>query len=242
MKTIIINGVFTLMLLFGANASINAQSFLDNLKKVTDKVAEKSKKIVRKSNTTSTAIINWDNIPVFHAEETVIVDAKGNPVLNQDGTQQVRVFLVDQNGNKRSAESVKAQIKAINKSIGLILAKVGGGTVIGALVGGRKGDRKGAAAGAVAGAVAGTLASIGDIKNAKAQKKSLNQQKKLLAAYEKNFTAEGVPVNAQVDVSNLADLDLKPETKRSATAEQVMQELANADFHTSDTSAWEIAE
>lgn len=234
MKNIIIKGVFTLMLLFGANVSINAQGFLDKLKKVTDKVAEKSKTIVGKSNATSTAIINWDSIPVFHAEVTVIVDAKGNPVLNQDGTQQVRVFLVDQNGNKRSAESVKAQIKAINKSIGMILAKVGGGTAIGALVGGGEG--------AAAGAAAGALASIGDIKNAKAQKKSLNQQKKLLAAYEKNFTAEGVPVNAQVDVSNLADLDLKPETKKSATAEQVMQELANADFHTSDTSAWEIAE
>lgn len=234
MKSIIIKGVFTLMLLFGANVSINAQGFLDKLKKVTDKVAEKSKTIVGKSNATSTAIINWDSIPVFHAEVTVIVDAKGNPVLNQDGTQQVRVFLVDQNGNKRSAESVKAQIKAINKSIGMILAKVGGGTAIGALVGGGEG--------AAAGAAAGALASIGDIKNAKAQKKSLNQQKKLLAAYEKNFTAEGVPVNAQVDVSNLADLDLKPETKKSATAEQVMQELANADFHTSDTSAWEIAE
>lgn len=234
MKNIIIKGVFTLMLLFGANVSINAQGFLDKLKKVTDKVAEKSKTIVGKSNATSTAIINWDSIPVFHAEETVIVDAKGNPVLNQDGTQQVRVFLVDQNGNKRSAESVKAQIKAINKSIGMILAKVGGGTAIGALVSGGEG--------AAAGAAAGALASIGDIKNAKAQKKSLNQQKKLLAAYEKNFTAEGVPVNAQVDVSNLADLDLKPETNKSATAEQVMQELANADFHTSDTSAWEIAE
>lgn len=238
MKSIIIKGVFTLMLLFGANASINAQSFLDNLKKVKDKVAEKSKQIVSKSNATSTEKINWDNIPVFHAEETVVVDAKGNPVLNKDGTQQVRVFLVDQNGNKRSAESVKAQIKAINKSIGLILAKVGSGTAIGALVGGGKA----AAAGAVAGAVAGTLASIDDIKNATAQKKSLIQQKKLLAAYEKNFTAEGVPVNAQVDVSYLADLDLKPETKKSATAEQVMQELANADFQTSDTSAWEIAE
>ena len=238
MKSIIIKGVFTLMLLFGANVSINAQGFLDKLKKVTDKVAEKSKTIVGKSNATSTAIINWDSIPVFHAEVTVIVDAKGNPVLNQDGTQQVRVFLVDQNGNKRSAESVKAQIKAINKSIGLILAKVGSGTATGALVGGGKA----AAAGAVAGAVAGTLASIDDIKNATAQKKSLIQQKKLLAAYEKNFTAEGVPVNAQVDVSNPADLDLKPETKKSATAEQVMQELANADFQTSDTSAWEIAE
>lgn len=234
MKNIIAKSVLSLALIFTVNASADAQGFLDKLKKVTDKVAETSKKIAGNEATTSSPKINWQNVPVYHAEETVIVDAQGNPVLNQDGTRQVRVFLVDQNGNKRSAESVKAQIKAINSSIALILAKVGGGTAIGALAGGGKG--------AAAGAAVGALASIDDIKNARAQKKSLNQQKKLLAAYEKNFTAEGVPVNAKVDVSNLADLDLKPETTKSATAEQVMQELANADFNTSDTSAWEIVE
>lgn len=232
MKNVIVKSVLALTLIFTTNSTVNAQGLLGKLKKVADKVTETAAEVT--GNGIETKKINWDNIPVFHAEETVIVDASGNPVLNQDGTQQVRVFLVDQNGNKRSAESVKAQIKAINKSIGMILAKVGGGTAIGALDGGGKG--------AAAGAAVGALASIDDIKNATAQKKSLNQQKKLLATYEKNFTAEGVPVNAHVDVSNLADLDLKPETKKSATAEQVMQELANADFNTSDTSAWEIVE
>lgn len=232
MKNVIVKSVLALTLIFTTNSTVNAQGLLGKLKKVTDKVTGTAAEVT--GNGIETKKINWDNIPVFHAEETVIVDASGNPVLNQDGTQQVRVFLVDQNGNKRSAESVKAQIKAINKSIGMILAKVGGGTAIGALNGGGKG--------AAAGAAVGALASIDDIKNATAQKKSLNQQKKLLATYEKNFTAEGVPVNAHVDVSNLADLDLKPETKKSATAEQVMQELANADFNTSDTSAWDIEE
>lgn len=232
MKNVIVKSVLALTLIFTTNSTVNAQGLLGKLKKVADKVTETAAEVT--GNGIETKKINWDNIPVFHAEETVIVDASGNPVLNQDGTQQVRVFLVDQNGNKRSAESVKAQIKAINKSIGMILAKVGGGTAIGALNGGGKG--------AAAGAAVGALASIDDIKNATAQKKSLNQQKKLLATYEKNFTAEGVPVNAHVDVSNLADLDLKPETKKSATAEQVMQELANADFNTSDTSAWDIEE
>lgn len=234
MKSIIAKSVLAIALILNVNSIVNAQGFLDKIKKVTDKVLDTSTINAGDAGTTSTPIINWEKIPVFHAEETVIVDANGNPVLNQDGTQQVRVFLVDQNGNKRSAESVKTQIKAINKSIGMILAKVGGGTAIGALVGGGKG--------AAAGAAAGALASINDIKNARAQKKSLNQQKKLLEAYEMNFTAEGVPVNAQIDVSNLADLDLKPETKKSATAEQVMRELAKADFNTSDTSAWDIAE
>lgn len=232
MKNVIVKSVLALTLIFTTNSTVNAQGLLGKLKKGADKVTETAAEVT--GNGIETKKINWDKIPVFHAEETVIVDAKGNPVLNQDGTQQVRVFLVDQNGNKRSAESVKAQIKAINKSIGMILAKVGGGAAVGALAGGGKG--------AAAGAAAGALASIDDIKNATAQKKSLNQQKKLLATYEKNFTAEGVPVNAHVDVSNLANLDLKPETKKSATAEQVMQELANADFNTDDTSAWEIAE
>lgn len=233
MKKLIFRSTIALSLLFSVTTSANAQGFLKKIKSTVEKVTPKSNDTTNDS-TATTPKINWDNIPVFHAEETVIVDADGNPVLNEDGTQQIRVFLVDQEGNKRSAESVKAQINAINKSIGLILAKVGGGAALGALTGGGKG--------AVAGAAAGALASVDDIKKATAQKKSLNQQKKLLAEYEKNFTAEGVPVNAQVDVSKLTDLNLKPESKKSATAEQVIQELADADFNTSDTSAWEIAE
>lgn len=229
MKKNILNGAIVLALLFGVNTSADAQSFFNKAKSSIGSVAKKGAEVA-----TSTTKINWENVPVFHAEETVIVDANGNPVLNEDGTQQIRVFLVDQNGNKRSAESVNAQIEAINKSILAILAKVGGGAALGALSGGKDG--------AAAGAALGALASADDIAKATAQKKSLKQQKKLLATYEKNFTTEGVPVDAKVDVSKLSDLDLKPETTKSATAEDVMKELASENFNMSDTSAWEIAE
>lgn len=233
MKNVIVKIMLAVALFFTTNSTVNAQGFLGKVKKATEKVTKTAAEVTGNGDAASTKI-NWENIPVFHAEETVIVDANGNPVLNQDGTQQIRVFLVDQNGNKRSVESVKNQINAIDKSIVMILAKVGGGAALGALAGGGKG--------AAVGAATGAIASASDIKNATAQKKSLQQQKKLLAAYEKNFTAEGVPVNAKVDVSELGDLDLKPDAKKSVTAEQVMQELANADFNTSDTSAWEITE
>lgn len=228
MKNFIFKLAMTIAFICCANPSANAQGFLKKLKNVAGASASKETAV------TTLPKINWENVPVYHAEETLIVDDNGNPVLNEDGTQQIRVFLIDQNGNKRSAESVKAQINSINQSIALILAKVGVGAAAGALAKG--------GTGAVVGAASGAVASIDDIKNAKAQKKSLNQQKKLLAAYEKNFTAEGVPVNANVDISKLEDLDLKPEAKKSATAEQVKQELGNADFNSSDTSAWEIVE
>ncbi len=53
--------------------------------------------------------------------------------------------------------------------------------------------------GAAVGAGMGALASIDDISMAKKQKKSLKQQKILLAEYQKNFTEEGKPINAKVD-------------------------------------------
>lgn len=233
MKNLIVKSALAFALVFSANSTACAQGFLGKVKKATEKVTETTGNVVGKQDATNVTKINWENIPVFHTEKTVIVDDEGNPVLNQDGTQQVRVFLVDQNGHKRSSESVKAQIDAINDAVVAILAKVGGGAAIGALTGGGKG--------AAAGAAAGALASADDIKNATAQKKSLNQQKKLLAEYEKNFTAEGVPVNAQVDLTTLADLDLKPEAQKSATAEQIKKELADADFNTTDKD-WEIEE
>lgn len=235
MKSKFIKNIITVFFSFAASVIVNAESTIGV--PIIDNVMP---------NPTSINI-KWDKIPEFHAEETIIVDSEGKPILNEDGTQQIRVFLVDQYGNKRSAESVKSQITAINAAIGVILAKVGSGALVGTLSGlkkenGTKNKLGGALVGGLVGSAVGVLASTEDIKYARAQKKSLNQQKKLLAAYEKNFTAEGVPVNAQVDISKLADLDLKPETKKSATAEQVMQELANADFNTSDTSAWEIVE
>ena len=94
--------------------------------------------------------------------------------------------------------------------------------------------------GAVAGAAAGAVASADDIKMAIAQKKSLNQQKKLLKAYEDNFTDEGVPVDAKADLSKIKNLDLTEENSLSMSSEELKKELESEAFNTTDDSAWDI--
>ena len=175
--------------------------------------------------------IAWDKIPVFSAKRVNMTDENGNPVLLEDGTQDYRVLLVDQFGNKRSAQSVKAQIDIINQRVLAILAKVGLGAGIGALQNGLSG--------AAVGAGMGALASIDDISMAKKQKKSLKQQKILLAEYQKNFTEEGKPINAKVDPTKLAGLDLKEDNALSMTAADIKKELDSEGFNSTDTSAWD---
>ncbi len=175
--------------------------------------------------------IAWDKIPVFSAKRVNMTDENGNPVLLEDGTQDYRVLLVDQFGNKRSAQSVKAQIDIINQRVLAILAKVGLGAGIGALQNGLSG--------AAVGAGMGALASIDDISMAKKQKKSLKQQKILLAEYQKNFTEEGKPINAKVDPTKLEGLDLKEDNALSMTAADIKKELESEDFNSTDTSSWE---
>lgn len=254
MKTTTIVKVVTVAsLLFVSNQSANAQ-FFKKLGKAIEKTAktvestanaldEVSKTADATPSTASsltdggTAVasdsvsIAWDKIPVFSAKRVNMTDENGNPVLLEDGTQDYRVLLVDQFGNKRSAQSVKAQIDIINQRVLAILAKVGLGAGIGALQNGLSG--------AAVGAGMGALASIDDISMAKKQKKSLKQQKILLAEYQKNFTEEGKPINAKVDPTKLEGLDLKEDNALSMTAADIKKELESEDFNSTDTSSWE---
>lgn len=138
--------------------------------------------------------LKWDKIPVYSAKKVTLTNEDGTPMLNEDGTPVTRVFLVDQFGNKRSWEAVNEQYRKLDKAVTRIIAKVGGGAIVGALTGllvsKDKDKGKGAAIGAVAGAAGGLALSAKDIKQAKAQKKSLKQQKKLLEAYQKTFTCK----------------------------------------------------
>lgn len=198
------------------------------LKKLTQKATD----AVTTTATVSNAVkIDWGKIPEYSLQRVNTVDAEGNQVMNDDGTPDYQVFLIDQFGNRRSAATVKEQQKKINQAIGVILAKV----AIGAGLGGIQDGAEGAAIGAAAGAIA----SADDIKMATEQKKSLKQQKKLLETYQKNFTEEGKPVNANVDTSTLDGFDISEENTLSMTANDIKAEIENESF-TKDDSAWEI--
>lgn len=193
-------------------------------------------------NDTIVKPLKWDKIPVYSAKKVVVTNSDGTPMLNEDGTPVTRVFLVDQFGNKRSWEAVHEQHKKLNNAIGRILMKVGGGAALGALTGllVSNGKGKDAAIGAAVGAAGGLALSAKDIKEAKAHKKSLKQQQKLLEAYQKTFTAEGTPIDASVDLSNVDGFDFTAGESVSESAEELKAELASADFNSSDDSAWTI--
>lgn len=254
MKTTTIVKVVTVTsILFVNNLSVNAQFFkklgkaIEKTAKTVESTANALDEVSKAADATpSTASsltdggtaaasdsvsIAWDKIPVFSAKRVNMTDENGNPALLEDGTQDYRVLLVDQFGNKRSAQSVKAQIDIINQRVLAILAKVGLGAGIGALQNGLSG--------AAVGAGMGALASIDDISMAKKQKKSLKQQKILLAEYQKNFTEEGKPINAKVDPTKLEGLDLKEDNALSMTAADIKKELESEDFNSTDTSSWE---
>ena len=189
--------------------------------------------------------IKWNDIPVYTAQKVLVTDEAGNPVLNEDGTQQYRVFLVDQFGNKRSKEAVKAQQAKLNKAIGNILLSTGVGAGVGAVAGRTIGKELGSKTagtilGALAGAVIGITSSKSDIEMAKKQRESLKQQKALLEAYAKTFSDEGKPVDAKVDLSQVEGLDLKEDNTLTMAAADIKKELESSDFSTTDDSAFDF--
>jgi len=228
------------MMLIGAN-HVSAQSFLNKSKKALSSESTKDKTDPVENDTVVKAL-KWDKIPVYTAKKIVLTKSDGTPMLNEDGTPVTRVLLVDQFGNKRSYEAVQAQYEAIEKAVNRIVLKVGSGAAVGALSGLAlsKGKGKGAAVGAAAGAAAGLALSAKDIKEAKAQKKSIKQQKQLLEAYQKCFTAEGTPIDASVDLSNVDGFDFTAGESVSETAEALKAELASEAFNSSDDSAWSL--
>ena len=231
--------------------TVNAQGFLKKLSKGLDKAISTTEKVTETANsvvqalpndTTSQKKIDWTKIPVFTTTTVTEVDDSGNPVLNEDGTPRIRVFLVDQFGNKRSNESVRAQHKAISKAIGTVLAKVGAGAGLGALtqVAATGKVNASTAIGAGVGAGVGLLASADDIKLIKQHKKSLKEQEKLIEAYSKTFTAEGLPVDAKADLTNVNGLDFTKGEAMSMATSEVKTMLESEEFNNMDTSAWEI--
>lgn len=239
MKKNVIYFVAIVALLFLANGSVSAQGFLKKLAKSAKQLTTTPTDSAS-TDTASVKPLKWDKIPVYHAEKRAVTNADGTPMKNEDGTPMVRVLLVDQFNNVRSPEAVKEQHKKLNKAIGNILLKVGGGAALGVAGGllASKGKASGALIGGAAGAVAGLALSAKDIKAAKAQKKSLKQQEELIAKYQENFTSEGTPVNASVDVAKIEGLEISEGV--SMTAEALKTELSSETFNSSDDSAWTI--
>lgn len=240
MKNLFVKVLAVMAVLFVANAQVSAQGFLKKLTKSAEKTTSSTPADTASTDTATVKPLKWDKIPVYHAEKRAVTGSDGTPLMNEDGTPMVRVLLVDQFNNVRSPEAVKEQHKKLNKSIRNILLKVGGGAALGVAGGllASKGKATGGIIGGAAGAAAGLALSAKDIKAAKAQKKSLKQQEELIAKYQENFTSEGTPINASVDVEKIEGLEISEGV--SMTAEAMKTELESESFNSSDESAWTI--
>ena len=222
------------------SSKVSAQGFLKKLKKTADDVVSTASTVSEGADTADVKPLKWDKIPVYHAEKRVVTDAAGQPLKNDDGSPMVRVLLVDQNNNVRSAEAVNEQYKKIDKAITRILLKVGAGAAVGVAGGllASKGKASGGLIGGAVGAAAGLALSAKDIKAAKEQKKSLKAQEELIAKYQQNFTSEGTPVSASVNVDKIDGLTITEGV--SMTAEALKKEVSSESYNSSDDSAWTI--
>ncbi len=240
MKKTLFNGLFFTAMLFAfGTTNASAQGFLKKLNKGLEKVSNvvgKGTDVVETVAGTvneDPASVNWDAIPQYTLQKVYLVDDEGNNVLNEDGTQEYCVFLVDQFGNRRSKEAVQAQNKVITARVAAILVKLSAGTVAGA-----KGK---GLAGALIGAAVGAATSAGDIKMIKKQMESLKAQKKLIESYSQNFTDEGKPIDAKVDLSEVLGVEFNDDNTVSAKTSEIKEQLASDIFNTTD-DAWDLDE
>ena len=182
---------------------VSAQGLLGKLKK----------SISGEADTTAVVAPKWDAIPNYTVVVVNLTDSQGNPILNEDGSQKVRVLFRNEKDSTdyRSSEVVHQQCRELDKIVTRIVAKIGGGAIVGTvggLLAAKKKDKgKGALIGGLAGAGAGLALSAGDLKKAKEVKKQMKELEKVLEVYQKNFTREGVPVNASANLSNVEGIN-----------------------------------
>lgn len=235
-KTTIMASVMMLTMV-GVPTEVSAQKFLNKIKAGAKSLTGGSKESSETDTAQATRTIDWSKAPVYKAKRVERLDAKGKVMLNADGTPILEVRLFDQFGNMASEETVKAQHAAIKKSGNTVLKNVGITTALGVLDGLKNGTLL---TSSIIGTVSGVAVSAGDLKTIYEQKKSLKQQEKELAAYSKNFTSEGTPKNAQIDLTNVDGIDYTKEEPVKIKDSDYKKIINSEAFNSTDTSAWDI--
>ena len=164
--------------------------------------------------------------PNYSLKKVVLTDASGNVLKNEDGTVQSKILVLDKDGNVCDRDVAKHHLNKALKSGGAILAKVAVASASGAGLGKKLGGKHGALIGAGIGAGVGLITSTGDIKQVKKQLSLMKECKKLLAAYEKNFTVEGDPKDATADLKDIEGFDFTALGEVQKSSEDVKKEFA----------------
>ena len=194
---------------------VSAQKWLNKLNKglektneVLDQVngtTESSEKTDEQSGDTINAKTFLDKAPSFEVKKLTILNENGDTLRYEDGSIQYHYLVYDQDGKICHPETAKKLTNSALKSGGIILAKLaagaGGGWGLSKLSGLK--DWQGILIGL---GVAG-ISSINDIKNIRNKTAELKAYKLALEKYQATFTEEGLPRNAEVDLSDYTDCE-----------------------------------
>lgn len=213
----IVKMLAAVMLLLVVSTDASAQSFLKKISKAVDKVNQTlgTESSETPADTAQVALSNNDSIlltPMKFEVKRVTVYNEAGDSLNADGTMRYAYRVVDENNKVYDPGVVEQMVDNRTKAYTKILAKVGGGVVLGVvgglLSGGSKKDKlKKAAIGGATGAALGLLASKDNIATINSINKDIKQLKTILEAYKQTFTDEGLPKDVAVDLSNVDGID-----------------------------------
>lgn len=167
-----------------------------------------------------------DNAPHYTVKKVYETAENGDTLRNDDGTIRAHYLVFDKDDKVCDANTAQKMINSRLKAYGAIIAKVGGGAALGVAAGLLSKDKKAALTGGLTGALAGLALSSGDMKKIKELNKSLKAYKATLAAYQKTFTEEGLPIDATVDLSNVDGIDFTKADELTKEAAEVKAELA----------------
>lgn len=248
MRTNLIKALALAAMFVAGAQGVSAQGFLNKLTKGLDKVSKAADKVgdaaevmdeaTTKANNDSVAAKKAAllNAPQYKVNKVIQTDANGNPVLNEDGTTRYTYLVTDNEGKVCDATVAKNMVNSRLKAYGNIIAKFLGGVAGGGVKGLLSGNKKDAIIGGVVGGAAGLALSANDIKTIKGLNKSLKELKKTLEVYQTNFTEEGLPKDASMDLSNVEGIDFTKCEELTKSAADVKAELAAsvANVSTSD--------
>lgn len=206
----IVKMVAAIMLLMVASTDVSAQGFLKKVTKSVNKVTETLNGQDASADTAKVEKSKTDSLLVtpmkFEVKKITVYDEAGDS-LNADGTVRYSYRVVDANNKVYDPAVVEQMVDSRTKAYTKILAKVGGGAVVGASTGMLFGKKKDAWKGAAGGAIAGLALSATDIVEIRKINKDLKQLKAVLEAYKQTFTAEGLPKDVAADLTNVNGID-----------------------------------
>lgn len=213
MKQIVFKNLFIIGTLFFGIQGISAQKWLDKLNKGLDKTneilnsASGSTEQSSQPSDTIDAEKFLNEAPSFEVKKLTILNENGDTLRYEDGSIQYHYLVYDKDGKICHPETAKKLTNAALKSASIILLKIGGTTTVGGILGKKAGGKKGALIGSAAGFALGTVLSASDIQNVKKKTKELKAYKQALDKYQTTFTEEGLPRDAEADLSDYVDCE-----------------------------------